>query len=375
MDENTAIVIDNGSGMVKAGFSGEDSPCCVFPSIVGVPRFKNSMRMTGTSEKSIFIGEEAQSKRGVLKLRYPIEHGIVSNWDDMEMIWEHTFNDQLRVEPEERKVMLTEAPQNPKRNREKMMEIMFERFNVPASYVAVQGVLSLYASGRTTGIVLDIGDGVTHTIPVFEGFGIPHAINRYDLAGRDVTGYMCRLLDDRGYRFKTSAEREIVRDIKEKLSYCALDFDEEIALYKKRNMTRSYTLPDGNVIKIGDEMFRTPEVLFDPSLIGKETDGIHEAVYGSILRADMDVRKDLFQNVVLSGGTTMIKGLDKRLEKELDTLTPTKMNVKIIAPAERKYSVWIGGSILSSLSTFNSAWIYRHEYNECGASIIHQKCM
>lgn len=377
--EETPVVIDNGSGMVKAGFAGEDAPSCVFPSIIGRPKYKNMMRTGGddkTQDSQIYVGDDAQSKRGVLKLNYPIEHGIVTNWDDMEKIWDYTFNEQLRIDPESRHVMLTEAPQNPKKNREKMMEIMFEKFKVPASYVAVQGVLSLYASGRTTGIVLDIGDGVTHTIPVFEGYSIPNAINRYDLAGRDVTDYLRRLLDDRGHRFTTSSEREIVRDIKEKLCHLAMDPDDEIKLYRKKNMTRSYTLPDGNVIKIGDEMFRAPEVLFDPELIGKEIKGIDQAVFDSIQKTDIDVRKDLYANIVLSGGTTMIKHLDKRLEKELNILKPSRMGkVKIIALPERRYSVWIGGSVLSSLPTFENTWIYKKEYDDCGTQIIHRKCM
>jgi actin len=373
------LVIDNGSGMVKAGFSGEDAPRCVFPAIVGRPKYKNIMQVGAHHLSNIdtfFVGDDAQSKRGVLKLNYPIEHGIVTEWEDMEKLWDYTFESQLRVDPEEHNVLLTEAPKNPKKNREKMMEIMFERFIVPASYVALQGVLSLYASGRTTGIVLDIGDGVTHTIPVYEGYCIPCAVNRYDLAGRDVTDYMKRLLEDRGLRFTTTSEREIVRDIKEKYCYCALDYDEEIKLYKNKNMTRNFTLPDGNVIKIGDEMFRSAEVLFDPDLIGKEIKGIDQAVYDSVQKADMDVRKDLYANVVLSGGTTLIKNLDKRLEKELNILKPAKMkSVKIIAPAERKYSVWLGGSILSSLESFENSWIYKKEYEDCGAQIIHKKCM
>lgn len=378
--EESPVVIDNGSGMVKAGFAGDDTPCCVFPSIIGRPKYKNMMKTGGgddeTQQSKVYVGDDAQAKRGVLKLNYPIEHGIVTNWDDMEKIWEHTFTDQLRIESDSRHVMLTEAPQNPKKNREKMMEIMFEKFKVPASYVAVQGVLSLYASGRTTGIVLDIGDGVTHTIPVYDGYSIPNAINRYDLAGRDVTDYLRKLLDERGHRFVTSSEREIVRDIKEKLCYLALDPDDEVKLYRTKNMTRSFTLPDGNVIKIGDEMFRAPEVLFDPDLIGKEIKGIDQAVFDSIQKADMDVRKDLFANIVLSGGTTMIKNLDKRLEKELNILKPSRMGkVKIIALPERKYSVWIGGSILSSLPTFENTWIYKKEYDECGVQIIHRKCM
>lgn len=381
MESNAHIVIDNGSGMVKSGFSGENAPCCVFPSIIGRPKYKNTMKFDkidkiDTQDDTYYVGDDAQSKRGILKLNYPIEHGIVTDWDDMEKLWNYTFNSQLRVDPETHNIMLTEAPYNPKRNREKMMEIMFDTFNVPAAYVAVQGVLSLYASGRTTGIVLDIGDGVTHTIPVYDGYCIPYAVNRYDLAGRDITNYMSRLLEDRGYKFTTSSEREIVRDIKEKLCYCALDFEKELELYSSKNMTRKYALPDGNDIEIGEEMFKAGEILFDPELIGKESHGIHHAIYDSIQSTPLDIRKNLFSTIVLSGGTTMIKNLDKRLEKELNDLKPIRMqSVKIIAPAERKYSVWLGGSILSSLDTFDDSWITKKEFDECGTQIVHHKCM
>ncbi|KAI6654960.1 Actin-3 [Oopsacas minuta] len=366
-----ALVIDNGTAMCKAGFAGDDAPRAVFPSMVGNPYLEASL--VGMGKKSSYVGDEAQVKRGILSLTYPMQRGIVTNFDDMEKIWHHTFYNELCVAPEDHAVLLTEQPMNPKANREKMMQIMFETFNCPCTYFQIPGVLAVYASGRSSAMVLDIGEGVSHTLPIYQGYTFSNAIQRKELAGSDLNEYLMNILTERGYSFTTSAEREIIRDLKEKLGYVATDFDQEMIMANScSDIERVYELPDGQVFTMGDERFRCTETLFRPSLLDREMEGVHKFVYNAITACDIDVRKDLYANILLSGGSTMFPGFQDRIQKEIGALAPWSIIVKVIAPPERQYSTWIGGSILASLSSFHSHWIVKQEYDERGPACVNK---
>ncbi|KAI4138547.1 MAG: hypothetical protein LQ341_004620 [Variospora aurantia] len=372
---NAPIVLDNGSGTIRAGFAGEDLPKCYFPSYVGRP--KHVRVLAGALEGDVFIGRRAQELRGLLKVRYPLEHGIVTDWEDMERIWQFVYTEELKTLSEEHPVLLTEPPLNPRSNRDTAAQLLFETFNVPAIYTSIQAVLSLYASGRTTGVVLDAGDGVSHAVPVYEGFAMPNSIRRIDVAGRDVTEHMQLLFRKSGLVLHTSAEKEIVREIKEKTCYVAPDPKKEEREWIQHNgrpegKLAEHTLPDGKKIKIGSERWKAPEILFEPELIGLEYPGIHQIVVDAINRTDMDLRKSLFGNIVLSGGSTLCKGFGDRLLHEVQRLAVKDMRIKIFAPPERKYSTWIGGSILAGLSTFRKMWVSIDEWHE-DPDIIHKK--
>lgn len=299
---------------------------------------------------------------------YPIEQGIVTNWDDLLTIWNYVFDHELQVDSTNHPILLAEAPFTHKKIREKMMEILFETFLTPAMFLALQAVLSLHASGRTTGVVLDSGDGVTHSVPVYEGFALPHAIERLDFAGRALSDYLMRILE-------APLDAKSVCDVKEKLCRVALDFKQEMhAPASSSSLDNSYRLPDGRYFTIGSERFRCPEALFQPSLMGLEVSGVHIATYNSIMKCDVDIREQMYASTVLSGGSTMFPGFAERLHKELKALAPPEMKIKVIDPPERKYSAWIGGSILASLPTFQQQWVSREEYEEFGANIVNIKC-
>ena len=371
-NRSEALIIDNGTGSIKVGLAGEDAPRSIFPTVVGKPKMPGLM--VGLDQKDVYIGHEVKEKKNILKLEYPIERGIVQDWDDMEKIWHYAILQEMRTTPEEQEILLTEPPLNLKENREKMTQIMFEKFNVPYLYVGIQAVLALYASGRTTGLVIDSGEGITHTVPIYEGYAIPHAIQTFKIAGRDLTLYLLDLLK-KNEKLSAIAEFETAQKIKEKLCVVAQDYDTEVKeLSEKKTVGKTETLIDGNVITLGVERLQVPQVMFQPMLAGHDHEGIHQYADNSIKKCDQEIRKELYKNIILAGGSTMFAKMGERVQKEIKALAPTMTVVDYFAPPERKNSSWIGGSIVASLTSFMPMFISKNEYKEEGVDIVHSKC-
>ena len=373
MESGVPLILDNGSGVIKCGLGSSELPTSVFPNISGSERFESVMQ--GTEGPSSYYGHDAYNRRGALSLCYPVSHGIVEDFKMMEKIWEHMYCNELRIDSSNHPVLLTEAPLNPRDKREKVIQLFFETFNVPKFYLGIQAVMSLYASGRLTGTVFESGDGVTHIVPVYDGFGLPHAIMRLNVAGRDITDYLSRILSDRGVYLKSSSELESVRKMKEELCYVALDYEQELQdSQKNHDLTKTFVLPDGQEISIGSERFQAPEALFQPKFLGHDFNGVGQSTEDSIKKCDLDIRRPLYENIMMSGGSTMYPGIAQRLLADLKKNAPTSARVNIHADPNRKFSVWIGAKILTELNSFNDQWITREEYDEVGPSIVHRKC-
>jgi actin-related protein len=257
-----------------------------------------------------------------------------------------------------------------------MVQIMFETFEVQNIYVAIQAVMSLYSIGRTTGLVTDSGDGVTHTVPVFEGFSLPHAVERMEIGGRVLTGYLQKLLLDAGHNFTSTAELEIVREIKEELCYVAQNYAaEKEQCTKSTEQDKQYTLPDLSVITVpGSVRIGAPELIYQPNLNGMSCKSIDALAWASVSASNIDVRKELCKNIIMSGGSTMYEGMAERFKQELISRAVSDDEIRVVAAADRKYAVWKGGSTIASMSTFSSSWVTMEDYEEHGAAVIHRKC-
>ncbi|XP_063298710.1 actin, cytoskeletal 1A-like isoform X11 [Pelobates fuscus] len=335
-----AVVIDNGSGFIKFGFSGEENPRFVYSNLVGRSKYKPFI--VGAGQRDYYIGENAQVRRGILSLNYPVEHGVVNSWDDME---------------------------------EKMMAVLFEGLGVPATYVSIQAVLALYSSGKVTGCVVDIGDGLTYTVPIFEGYCLQHAVLRLDLAGRELTSYLMSILNESGLSFISTSEREIVKYVKDRQCYIADEIElEELTRTGMEELEKEYKLPDGKIITVHKNRYKCPETLFHPARIGMDSPGIDKMCFNSIMKCDIDLRSSMYSKVLMSGGSTMLPGIGESMTKELARLIPPECPLNVLTSPKPTVAVWTGGSILSSLSTFQPMWITRAEFLEMGPKIVHRKC-
>jgi len=311
----------------------------------------------------------------MLKITYPLENVIVQDWNDIDHIWNYTFKEKLKVKTSECKILLTEPPLNPHSNRIQMMQKMFETYQFQGVYLSIQAILTLYAQGLLTGVVVDSGDGVTHIVPVYEGFSLPAHTARLNVAGRDVTRYLIKLLLLRVYAFNRTADFETVRQMKELLCYVGYDLELEKKLADDTTvLVAKYKLPDGRVIRIGRERYMAPECLFTPALIDHECPGMSEALFNVINGTDLDLRQPLYDHIVLSGGTTMYPGLPSRLEKDLRHFYKTKLKTgdkelkcRIEDPPRRKHMVFLGGAVLAYIMRDKDTfWVSRKEYQEKG---------
>mmetsp|Transcript_20754 Transcript_20754/g.59286 ORF Transcript_20754/g.59286 Transcript_20754/m.59286 type:complete len:409 (+) Transcript_20754:66-1292(+) len=388
-----AIVLDNGSGTCKLGFAGDGAPRVAIPAAVAWPRSPQLQANLPRGQRhcdGYVAGSDAEAARlvseGVYALKWPINHGAVVNWDDLEKVWHRAFSD-LGVQGG-RPILVTEPPLTATAHREHMVQLLFEEFDASAVHVAVSGALSLYATGNRTGLVIEVGDGVSQMLPIYEEYIIPHAVQRLDLGGRDVTDNLMRMLyEERGFGggaggTSSAAARMACSAFKEQHCFVAQHYNQELAAARRRveggndPLERTLQLPDGtDLVTAGSERFRCSEILFQPALLGWESVGIHDLAFQAMSKCELDVQKGLCSSVVLAGGTMSMQGIDERIHQELSALVPPSLHVKVQQPGVARDAAFVGGSLLASLSDVQRRWMTREEYEEYGASIIHARSL
>ena len=399
---NSLLVCDIGTGYLKCGRAGNELPSSVVASIVGRPLIKTAkssfaLRSTDTTTnnkeqaKMVYVGNEAKQSQEFLHLSHPIENGIVKNWNDASLLLKEVFQENganyafslnnsatKAAHSTGRKVILTEAPMNPLKNREKLCQIMFEELKVDAVHFSTQAVLSLYARGMMSGVVVDVGDGVSHIIPVYEGTILSHLAKRLDIAGRDVTKHLSKLLFVHGYNVPAETEYSALQEMKERFCYLAMDVERERKLANETCvLTKTFKLSSGQKIALNAERFLAPEILFQPQILDKEAPGISESVFSVIQGADVDLRSEFYRSVVLSGGTTLIPGFSARLTGDLTRAykervlkgrsESSKVKIKVNSAPGREYSVYTGASVLADImKDRDDFWLTREQWHELG---------
>ncbi|KAN0027381.1 hypothetical protein ACTFIU_010328 [Dictyostelium citrinum] len=370
-----SVIVDCGSGFTRVGFSNEElTSRNVFPTIVGKTKYYEVL-FGAPSKKVEFSGHEVETQKSNITIKHPIDRGSIVNWDDMEKLLNYSFHQVLNISCEEHPILITDSPFNSKANRERITQIMFETYNAKSISIINRASLSLIGSGtKESGIVSHCGYGESYSVPIYQGKIITNAMSRLPLGGNDLSNCLMEFLKKRDYKFNTHSEDLIVNDIKEKLSYLSLDYKDIQQTATTSSSSKDYELIDGRVISLSNELFQSTEPLFQPSLIsGCESVGIHEHIYNSFLRCNAETRTQLLNNIVLSGGSTLIKGFSDRLSKELSNLAPSSLQFNIIENPDRKNLSWIGGSIVSSLPTFRQQWITLEDYDENGPQIVNSK--
>jgi actin-related protein 3 len=402
MSTKPAVVIDNGTGYTKMGYAGNYEPNFIVPSLIANVAPGGKTSKDDIPDLDFYIGAEAAIKRNNYNVDYPIREGIVDNWDNMEKYWQRCIYQYMCCDPEEHMMMLTEPPMNTPENREYTAEIMFETFNVPGLYIAVQAVLALCASLLTkqdkagknasvTGTVIDSGDGVTHIIPVVEGYVIGSCIKHIPLAGRNVTNFMIQTLRDRGEKLPAGDQLNIAKRIKEMYCYVAPDLVKEYEKYDKdpsKFVTEKGVDPTNNrpwSVDVGYERFLGPEIFFSPEIFSSDfTVPLPDVVDRTIQACPIDTRRPLYRYITLSGGSTMFKHFVKRLERDIrrkvtkredftrakyPNLNLTKIDVNVVTHPFQRFAVWFGGSMLASQPEFVSFFKTKAEYEEQGPRI------
>lgn len=371
MGEFEAIVADLGSFMTRVGLAGYDVPKLQVPTVVGHPKVSSAMSI---DTKDFFVGQEALTKREFLSLSYPVVDKEVTAWDDVEKLVGYLCNNELNLDFSQHKFLLCEPPQQTRAFREQWTEMLFEKFNVHSLYLSSSSTLSLFATGRTTGVVVESGQNSTHICPIYEGYAFPHAYGRLPIGGDHITRMLIDCLRQKGDELPQSKEFEIAAEIKEKTCYVSQDFQQELSSAQEAAyQEKPYELPDNRTILLSVERCKCPETLFQPALLEKDLPGLHEFVFASVMKCDSDIRKNLYYNIVLCGGNSMFRNFKLRLTRDVKALAPSNMDVKVAAPPERKHLAWMGGALLSSIDTFKM-WIKRAEYSELGAAVVHRKC-
>lgn len=362
----SAIILDSGSGFCKAGLTSDDQPKSVFPSRV------RKAKAEGFGDKDYYVGHEAMEKKGLLNIVKPISRGLVADWDALENLWQHCFQNELKVSSADHPLLFGVYPDESKSHKERMALLFFEQFGTPGLYCATHGLLALYGSGKTTGLVIDSGEDVTTVVPVYDGYLLPHAHGTIEIGGGDVNEYLQTLLKNK----KIVLDLEDSRKVKEARVYAAVEFQKEYESYKA-GITKhtNYELPDRTIIELGEELIQAAEILFRPGMIGKFEPGVHEMINECLQKVETEQKREFFGNVIVCGGNSVIQNYQNRLNRELITVSPNNIKVKVIAGADRQFLPWAGGSVISSLGTFQSMWITQLDYQEHGPSIIHRKCL